>query len=42
MKPSMALWNRIPKTRFVEFQIFELAVFDAVAHFNIENNSLHC
>ena len=29
------IWNRIPKTRFVKFKVFELAVFDAVSHFNI-------
>ena len=29
------IWNRIPKTRFVKFKVFELALFDAVAHFNI-------
>ena len=31
------IWNRIPKTRFVKFKVFELALFDAVAHFNIGN-----
>ena len=29
--------RRIPKDRFVKMTTFELAVYDAVAHFNIDN-----
>lgn len=29
------IWNRIPKNVFVGFDVLELGVYDAVAHFNI-------
>ena len=29
------IWNRIPKTRYCGLDNLELAVYDAVAHFNI-------
>ena len=32
---NSTICNRIPKTRFVKFKVFELAVFDTVSHFNI-------
>ena len=31
------IWRRTPKDRFVQMTTFELAVYDAVAHFNIGN-----
>ena len=31
------IWRRTPKDRFVKMTTFELAVYDAVAHFNIGN-----
>ena len=31
------IWRRTPKGRFVKMTSFELAVYDAVAHFNIGN-----
>ena len=34
MNDSMQ-WNRIPKTRYCGLAKLELAVYDAVAHFNI-------
>jgi hypothetical protein len=29
------IWKRIPKNIFVRFDVQELGVYDAVAHFNI-------
>jgi hypothetical protein len=29
------IWKRIPKNIFVGFDVLELGVYDAVAHFNI-------
>ena len=31
------IWNRIPKTRFIKYKQFQMAVHDAAAHFNIGN-----
>ena len=31
------IWRRTPKDRFVKMATFELAVYDAAAHFNIGN-----
>ena len=31
------IWRRTPKDRFVKMASFELAVYDAAAHFNIGN-----
>ena len=32
-----AIWNRTPKTRFIKYKQFLMAVHDASAHFNIGN-----
>ena len=31
------IWNRIPKSRFIKYRQFAMAIFDAAAHFNIGN-----
>ena len=31
------IWNRIPKTRFIKYKQFQMAVHDVAAHFNIGN-----
>ena len=31
------IWNRIPKSRFIKYKQFAMAIFDAAAHFNIGN-----
>ena len=41
---NATVWDRIPKTTFVELKTFEIGVYDAVAHFNIGNTATtyHC
>ena len=34
---NATVWDRIPKSTFVELKTFEIGVYDAVAHFNIGN-----
>ena len=36
---NATVWDRIPKTTFVELKTFEIGVYDAVAHFNIGNTA---
>ena len=31
------IWNRIPKSKFIKYKQFEMAVCDATAHFNVGN-----
>ena len=31
------IWNRIPKTIFIKYKQFQMAVHDAAVHFNIAN-----